>query len=70
MSAPPAAQPVDWSDAGPALAEELTVFLQGRIGRIKQPRQIDFLRELPRHPTGKLLKRLVRDTYWPAPEAR
>ncbi|MEH3046280.1 acyl-CoA synthetase [Sphingomonas adhaesiva] len=63
-------QPADWDDAGPALAEELTRFLQGRIGRIKQPRQIDFLRELPRHPTGKLLKRLVRDTYWPAREAR
>ncbi|NWK96280.1 acyl-CoA synthetase [Sphingobium lactosutens] len=58
-------QPVDWADAGPTLVEELSAWLQGRIGRIKQPRQIDFVRELPRHPTGKLLKRLVRETYWP-----
>jgi len=59
-------QPMDWADAGPALAGELTDWLQGRIGRIKQPRQIDFMAELPRHPTGKLLKRLVRDRYWQA----
>jgi len=57
-------QPADWADAGPALVDDLTTWLQGRIGRIKQPRQIDFVRELPRHPTGKLLKRLVRDRYW------
>jgi acyl-CoA synthetase (AMP-forming)/AMP-acid ligase II len=57
-------QPADWADAGPALADDLTAWLQGRIGRIKQPRQIDFVQELPRHPTGKLLKRLVRDCYW------
>ncbi len=63
-------QPGDWADAGPALAAELTEWLQGRIGRIKQPRQIDFVPELPRHPTGKLLKRLVRERYWPAPAVR
>ncbi|HEX7741383.1 MAG TPA: acyl-CoA synthetase [Sphingobium sp.] len=57
-------QPVDWADAGPGLADELAAWLHGRIGRIKQPRRIDFVRELPRHPTGKLLKRLVRDSYW------
>lgn len=56
-------QPVSWCDAGPALAEDLISWLQGRIGRIKQPRQIDFMKELPRHPTGKLLKRLLRDGY-------
>lgn len=57
-------QPADWADAGPALAEEIMASLQGRLGRIKQPRQIDFDPELPRHPTGKLLKRLVRQRYW------
>jgi acyl-coenzyme A synthetase/AMP-(fatty) acid ligase len=59
-------QPADWADAGPALADDILRSLQGRIGRIKQPRQIDFVAELPRHPTGKLLKRLVRERYWPA----
>jgi long-chain acyl-CoA synthetase len=31
---------------------------------VKLPRQIDFTRELPRHPNGKLYKRLLRDQYW------
>ena len=57
-------QPADWNDAGPALGEELLHFLDGRIGRIKMPRRIDFDPDLPRHPTGKLLKRIVRDRYW------
>ena len=25
---------------------------------------LDVMAELPRHPTGKLYKRLIRDTYW------
>jgi acyl-CoA synthetase (AMP-forming)/AMP-acid ligase II len=28
------------------------------------PRSIDFEDELPRHPTGKLYTRLLRDKYW------
>lgn len=58
-------QPMDWSQAGEALAQELTDHLSGKIGRIKLPRQIDFDPELPRHPNGKLLKRIVRARYWP-----
>jgi long-chain acyl-CoA synthetase len=58
-------QPARWEDVGPALAEELLAHLSGRIGRIKLPRQIDFDPELPRHPNGKLLKRIVRERYWP-----
>jgi long-chain acyl-CoA synthetase len=30
---------------------------------------IDFMEELPRHPTGKLYKRLIRDAYWAAQSA-
>lgn len=58
-------QPARWDEAGPALAEELLAHLAGRIGRIKLPRQIDFDPDLPRHPNGKLLKRIVRARYWP-----
>ena len=57
-------QPVNWSDAGPALAEELKAFARGQLSGVKIPRQIDFTRELPRHPNGKLYKRLLRDAYW------
>jgi acyl-CoA synthetase (AMP-forming)/AMP-acid ligase II len=56
-------QPVDMAEAGPALAEELTTWLAPQLSRIKMPRQIDFRAELPREPTGKLMKRKLRDEY-------
>lgn len=38
-----------------------------RVARFKVPRSIDFTEQLPRSPTGKLLKRLVRQPYWEPP---
>ena len=63
-------QPLDWSDAGPKLAEELITWCRERLSPIKCPRSIDFDPELPRHPTGKLYKRLIRDRYWGKRESR
>ncbi len=57
-------QPRDMADAGPALAEELIAYCRQHLADIKCPRSIDFEPELPRHPTGKLYKRLLRDRYW------
>ncbi|HVM98225.1 MAG TPA: AMP-binding protein, partial [Candidatus Acidoferrales bacterium] len=57
-------QPLDMADAGPALAAELIEFCQQRLARFKCPRSVDFEAELPRHPTGKLYKRLLKDRYW------
>ena len=57
-------QPIDWADVGPEFAEELMDFCQQGLTKIKCPRSIDFDKELPRHPTGKLYKRLLRDQYW------
>jgi len=57
-------QPVDMAEAGPALAEELIAFCRQHLSPIKCPRSIDFEAELPRHPTGKLYKRLLKDRYW------
>jgi long-chain acyl-CoA synthetase len=28
------------------------------------PRSIDFIESMPRHETGKLYKRILRDPYW------
>jgi len=63
-------QPADWAEAGPALATELMEFARARLSHLKCPRSIDFERELPRHPTGKLYKRLIRDRYWGKRESR
>jgi acyl-CoA synthetase (AMP-forming)/AMP-acid ligase II len=63
-------QPADWADAGPALADELMAYAREHLSPIKCPRSVDFARELPRHPTGKLYKRLIRDRYWGKRDSR
>jgi long-chain acyl-CoA synthetase len=63
-------QPADWAEAGPALEAELIAYARAHLSAIKCPRSIDFERELPRHPTGKLYKRLIRDRYWGKRDSR
>jgi long-chain acyl-CoA synthetase len=57
-------QPMPGILPGPDLAEELLYFCSQWLSRQKVPRSIDFEDELPRLPTGKLYKRLLRDRYW------
>jgi long-chain acyl-CoA synthetase len=56
--------------AGPNTAEELIAFCAQHLSRQKCPRSIDFEAELPRLPTGKLYKRLLRDRYWQGHKTR
>ncbi|WP_422002517.1 AMP-binding protein [Reyranella sp.] len=63
-------QPRDMAEAGPALAEELMAYCREHLSPIKCPRSVDFEAELPRHPTGKLYKRLLRDRYWQGRDSR
>ncbi|MEG3089629.1 acyl-CoA synthetase [Sphingomonas sp. PB4P5] len=46
------------------LSAELNAFARANLSHVKAPRRIDFRAELPRHETGKLYKRLLRDEYW------
>jgi long-chain acyl-CoA synthetase len=57
-------QLVNPDDAGPELAQELISFCRDRQAHFKCPRTVDFVPELPRSPTGKLYKRVLRDAYW------
>jgi acyl-CoA synthetase (AMP-forming)/AMP-acid ligase II len=57
-------QPVNWDETGPDLEHELLEYCRAHLAHYKCPRTIDFERELPRQPTGKLYKRLLRDRYW------
>jgi long-chain acyl-CoA synthetase len=57
-------QPMPGVSPGPELADELIQFCSQSLSRQKVPRSIDFEAELPRLPTGKLYKRLLRDRYW------
>lgn len=47
-----------------ALADELIGYCQARLTKYKCPRSVDFVSELPRLASGKLLKRQLRDRYW------
>lgn len=57
-------QPMSGFEPGPDLERELLAFCAEHLARYKCPRSIDFEAELPRLPTGKLYKRLLRDRYW------
>jgi long-chain acyl-CoA synthetase len=63
-------QPLDMAQAGPELERELIAFCREQLSPIKCPRSVDFEAELPRHPTGKLYKRLLKDRYWGRRESR
>jgi acyl-CoA synthetase (AMP-forming)/AMP-acid ligase II len=51
---------------GPELEAEIVAYCRDRLAHYKCPRTVDFVDELPRLPTGKLLKRELRLRYWPA----
>jgi len=57
-------QVLDGVEANDALVQELMAYCQDHLSRQKCPRSIDFEAELPRLPTGKLYKRLLKDKYW------
>jgi long-chain acyl-CoA synthetase len=57
-------QPIDMGDAGHEFERELIAFCRDHLAHYKCPVSVDFDDELPRQPTGKLYKRLLRDRYW------
>ncbi|WP_430395790.1 acyl-CoA synthetase [Ferrovibrio sp.] len=57
-------QLVDPAAASPELAADLMAYCRQHLAAIKCPRSIDFDPALPRHETGKLYKRLIKDRYW------
>ena len=46
------------------LRAELDAYARAHLAGFKVPRSFDFTDEMPRLPTGKLYKRLLRDQYW------
>ena len=52
------------------LEAEILDFARRRLAGYKVPRSLDVTDELPRHPTGKLYTRLLRDRYWEGRDRR
>jgi long-chain acyl-CoA synthetase len=63
-------QPMPGVALGPELEQELKAFCAQHLARYKCPRSIDFENDLPRLPTGKLYKHVLRDRYWKGRETR
>jgi acyl-CoA synthetase (AMP-forming)/AMP-acid ligase II len=61
----PLEMPADTDEAA-ALEQELIDYCRQHLADVKCPRSIDFRPDLPRHPTGKLYKRHLKDEYWAA----
>ncbi|NCF33885.1 MAG: AMP-binding protein [Proteobacteria bacterium] len=57
-------QPVSGITGDDVLTEELLEYLSEHLSRQKVPRSVVYINEMPRLPTGKLYKRLLRDKYW------
>jgi acyl-CoA synthetase (AMP-forming)/AMP-acid ligase II len=49
---------------GSITAEELVEFCRDKIAGYKIPRKIELIDELPRNPSGKILKKILREPYW------
>jgi len=63
-------QAMPGTQPGPELERELIKFCAGHLAKFKCPRTVDFMDELPRLPTGKLYKRILRDRYWAGKSSR
>jgi acyl-CoA synthetase (AMP-forming)/AMP-acid ligase II len=63
-------QPADGVAAGPELEAELIAYCRAHVATYKCPRTVEFDRELPRDPNGKLYKRRIRERYWQGRSSR
>ncbi|HXR59608.1 MAG TPA: long-chain-fatty-acid--CoA ligase [Burkholderiales bacterium] len=53
-----------------ATQKDIIDFMRERIAHFKCPKSVDFVEAIPRNPTGKILKRILREPYWKGKERR
>ena len=57
--------------AGATASErEIGEFCRGRLAGFQRPRSVDFVEALPRNPSGKILKQVLRERYWAGRQRR
>jgi len=50
--------------------KELIEFCKQRLARYKAPKSVEFVSALPKNPSGKILKREIRERYWQGKERK
>ena len=53
-----------------ATPDDIIAFTRSRIAGYKLPKTVDFIEALPRNPSGKILRRELREPYWAGKERR
>ena len=53
-----------------ATEQELIDWMKGKLAKFKIPKGIDFIKELPKTGSGKILRRILRESYWAEKEKR
>jgi len=53
-----------------ATAASIIEYARERLAGFKCPKSVDFVESLPRNPTGKMLKRVLREKYWAGRDRR
>ena len=55
---------------GQATEEEIIALCKKNLASYKKPKSVEFRSQLPKSPTGKILKRVIRDDYWQGKDRR
>jgi len=53
-----------------ATEAEILEYCRDRLAKFKQPKSVDFVEALPRNPTGKVERRILKDKYWKGHDKR
>ena len=51
-------------------AEDIIAYARSKIAHYKAPKSVDFIDILPRNPSGKILRRQLREPYWEGKDRR
>jgi long-chain acyl-CoA synthetase len=57
-------------EGSPATADDIIAYCRTQMAGFKCPTSVDFVAALPRNPSGKILKRELREPYWQGRERR
>jgi len=49
---------------------DIMAYCQGRLAGYKRPRSVEFVDSLPKNPTGKILRRVIREKHWVGHEVK